>query len=123
MRPVKGRPTAHGKVDGVGIIGMLTLCTLALRPDQLYMEGLGDASGYFVLHVEEIRTILGEPIGPDMPARFRIDELRIDPDLVAIPPHAPLQGIPHAELVAYLFRVRCFALEGESGVGRNDEAV
>jgi len=49
-----------------------------------------DASGYLVLHGERIARVTVEPLCPQMRAGLGIDQLGIDPDLIARTPYAPL---------------------------------
>lgn len=54
-----------------------------------------------------------------MPAALGIDELRVEPHSPAGVLHAPLENIPHAQLVADLANVDRLVLVSESGAARD----
>jgi hypothetical protein len=54
----------------------------------------------FVLHVEEIGQGLVEPLGPEMIARLRVDELNIDAQAVAGALNAAFENIADVQLAA-----------------------
>ena len=55
-----------------------------------------------VLDGEDVRGIAVEAIGPEMAAGLAVDQLRIDPYVVAGAPHAALQHVADTELAGDL---------------------
>ena len=60
-------------------------------------------------------------LGPELPARGRVDELRIDTDLVTGPAHAAFQHVAHAQLLRRPRAPSARALEGKDRVPGDDE--
>jgi hypothetical protein len=57
---------------------------------QLDLEGDGDCLGDFVLQFEEVGQLAVVALGPEMPARRGVDELRRHAKLVPGSPHTAL---------------------------------
>ena len=66
--------------------------------DELGVERAGQTRDDFVLHVEEIGQRLVEPLGPEMIARFGVDELHVDAHAVSAALNAALQHIADVQL-------------------------
>src|SRR5215469_3937903 len=64
----------------------------------------------FVLCFNEVGAGRLEAVGPNMRGAFRIDQLDIDPNLVARPTHAAFEDITDAEIAADLLHVSRLAL-------------
>ncbi len=75
------------------------------------------------MQLEQVGDVLLEAVGPEMRARFRVDELRVDAHAVLVALHRAFEHVANAELLADLLGVDGLALEGEGGVARDDEAV
>jgi hypothetical protein len=116
---VPGSPPEKGVIDRVETVGTLTRRTAAFRRDHLYVDGAGQSSRNLVLHVEEIGALLVEAFGPQMPSALGIDELRVEPHSPGCVLHAPLENIPHAQLVADLADVDWLVLISKSGAARD----
>jgi len=84
--------------------------------DELQVESSGEAAGDFALRVREVSAVGFEPIGPQVGAVFGVDQLHVDSDLVAGPPHAAFEDIADAELAPDLLHIDARALVGKGGV-------
>ena len=73
-----------------------------LGGDELGVERARQTRDDFVLHVEEIGERLVEPLGPEMIARFGVDELHVDAHAVAAALNAALEDIADVQLAADL---------------------
>ena len=76
-----------------------------------------------VLHLQQIGAGGVELIGPKMRAAVGVDELGVDPHLIAARLHRAFQHIAHAQILADRLGVDRLALVGEGSVARDDEAV
>ena len=77
----------------------------------------------FVLHVEEIGQGLIEPLGPEMIARFGVDELHVDAHAVSAALNAALEDIADVQLAPDLLQIDRLALIGEGGVAPDHDGV
>jgi hypothetical protein len=93
----------------------------SLGDDQVGVQRARQARDDFVLHVEEIGERLIEPFGPEMIARFGVDELDIDAHTVSAALNAALKDIADVQLAADLLQINVLALEGEGGVAPDHE--
>jgi hypothetical protein len=75
------------------------------------------------LQLEQLAYVLLETVGPPMRAWFGVDELRVDAHVTSVALHRACEHIANAELLTDLLCVHALALEGEGGVGCDDEAV
>ena len=69
-----------------------------LGGDELGVQRARQARDDFVLHVEEIGERLVEPLGPEMIARFGVDELDVDAHAVSAALDAALEDIADVQL-------------------------
>ena len=76
-----------------------------------------------VLHLQQIGAGSVELIGPEMGAAPGVDELGVDPHLIAARLNRAFQHIAHAQILADRLGVDRLALVGKGGVARDDEAV
>ena len=76
---------------------------------------------HLVLRLQQIGAGSVELFGPDMRAAVGVDELGIDPHLVAAGLHRAFQHIAHPQILADGFGVDRFALVGEGRVARDHE--
>ena len=90
--------------------------------DELGVQRAGQAGDDFVLHVEEIGQRLVEPLGPEMIARFGVDELHIDAHAVSAALNAALEDIADVQLAPDRLHVERLALVGERRVAGDHEA-
>ena len=65
----------------------------SLGGGELIVQSAGETGDDLVLHVEEIGERLVEPLGPEMIARFGVDELYVDPHAIAAALNAALDDI------------------------------
>ena len=92
----------------------MRLRALDLRPLELGGDRADDAGRDLVLQFEDIVERPFEPIGPDVGAAHRIDELAGDANAVFRPAHAAFDDIPHAKLTPDLLLVHRRAPVGET---------
>jgi hypothetical protein len=85
------------------------------------MERERDAAGYLVLHGKRVACVTVEPLCPQMRAGLGINQLGIDPDLIARTPYAPFQHIAHTEFVTDLLRIDRLVFVGERGIAGDHE--
>src|SRR5271170_5293582 len=88
-----GCPTAHREIDGVGIGGPLAHPAQAFGSDEFDVERTGEARDEFHLQLAELRPFAVEAVGPYVRAGFGRDELSVERDILADPPHAALEDI------------------------------
>ena len=102
------RPTAHDEIVRirVGRAGALR----RFRLDQFIAQGVGQPRDDLILQLEQISHVLLEPLGPEMRAGFRVDELRVDPHPVLVALDRAFEHVANAELLADLFGVDGFCL-------------
>jgi len=93
------------------------------RGDQRYIERSRDPTSDLVLYGKEVAQFTVEPLGPEMRVGLGIDELRVDPYLVARPLDAPFQQIAHAQFAADILCVDWLVLIGEGAVARDHKHV
>ena len=66
---------------------------------------------------------LVEPLGPEMAARFGVDELDIDAHSVLAALNAALEDVADVQLPADLLQIDVLALVGEGGVAPDHEGA
>src|SRR5262249_40159550 len=88
--------------------------------DQLPAERVGDAARNLVLYGEQIADIVVETLRPKMPVGCCIDQLRVDPNLVAGTSDAALEDIPYPQFAADLFGVHVLVFVREGRIARDD---
>ncbi len=91
---------------------MLAQRAVAFSLDKVGAQRVCNAAGYVVLHFHEVGTVAVEAFGPKMGAGLRVDQLSVDPDLVAGFLHGPFQDISHAQ-----FPADCVRAYGPTFVG------
>src|ERR1700681_2564454 len=101
---------------------MFLLDPSARRADQFTVHDSGEAGGYFVLQFRQIASLTVETVSPEMRATLRIDELRVDLNLLPSPPNAAFQNIPYAEIPTDLLHVSRLPLVGEGSGPGDDKA-
>ena len=92
-----------------------------LGGDELGVQRAREPRDDFILHVEEIGQGLIEPLGPEMIARFGVDELHVDAHAVSAALNAALQHIADVQLAPDLLHVDGLALVGERRVARDHD--
>ena len=102
---------------------MLGCKPLPITLGQIERERADNLLRHVVLNSEDIGQVPIETLGPQMPARSRVDELRGDPHPVAGFADAPFQHIAHAEALAHLLNVHVPALEGEGRIAGDHEQL
>jgi hypothetical protein len=117
---VEPRQTLKIEVHRVGVRGLFGASRLG--GDELGVERVRQARDDFILHVEEIGERLVEPLGPEMTARFGVDELHVDAHAVSAALDAALEDVADAQLAADCFRSTCLPL-GEGGVAPDHDGV
>ena len=85
------------------------------------IERARQARDDFILHIEEIGERLVEPLGPEVTASLRVNELHVDAHAVRAALDAALEDIADVQLAADLFQIDGFALVSESGVAPDYE--
>ena len=93
-----------------------------LGGDELGVQRARQARDDFVLHVEEIGERLIEPLGPEMIARFGVDELNVDAHAASAALNAALEDIADIQLAPDLLQIDVLALVGEGRVAPDHEA-
>ena len=94
-----------------------------LGGDELGVERARQARDDFVLHVEEIGQGLVEPLGPEMIARFGVDELHVDAHAVSAALDAALEDIADVQLAPDLSSRRRLAFVGERRVAPDHDGA
>ena len=107
------------EVHRVGVRGLFRASRLG--GDELGVQRACQARDDFVLHVEEIGEGLIEPLGPEMIARFGVDELDIDAHAVSAALNAALEHIADVQLAPDRLHVERLALVGERGIAGDHE--
>ena len=75
---------AHGEIERVGVSDALVSLRLGL--DEFDAQRVGQSRDHLILQLEQVGHVLLESIRPEMGARLRVDQLRVDahPALVAL---------------------------------------
>ena len=90
---------------------------------ELGVQRVRQARDDFVLHVEKIGQGLIEPLGPEMIARFGVDELHIDAHSVSAALNAALQHIADVQVASDCLHVEPLALVNKRRIaGDHDRA-
>src|SRR5438132_179278 len=88
-------------IERIGVIGRTT----RLCDRELPLERAGNARRNLVLHGEQIADVAVEALGPEMRAGLGVDQLDVDPDLMAGSLNTAFQNIADAQLAADLLGV------------------
>src|SRR5215831_8804624 len=91
------------------------------RSDKLKVERDGNSVRDLVLQSEQIAYVIVEPLRPEMGVGPRVDQLRVDADLIARTPNAPFEYVTHTKLSADLLGVYPLVLIGERRIARDHE--
>jgi hypothetical protein len=91
--------------------------------DKFYPKHACKLDGDRVLQREEIGDLPIKTVGPEMPAGFSVNELRIHAHALSRLADAPFEHIAHAELAPDPLHVYWLALESEGGVARDHERL
>ena len=83
--------------------------------DKLRVERARQARDDFVLHVKEIGERLVEPLGPEVTASLRVNELHVDAHAVSAALDAALEDIADVQLAPDLLQIDSLALVGACG--------
>ena len=105
------------EVHRVGVRGLFRASRLG--GDEFDVQRARKARDDFVLHVEEISQGLVEPLGPEMIARFGIDQLDIDAYSVSAALNAAFEDIANVQLAPDLLQIDGLALVGERRITRD----
>ena len=116
---VEPSQTLKIEVHRVGVRSLFRASRLG--GDELGVQRARQARDDFVLHVEEIGERLVEPLGPEMTARFGVDELHIDAHAVSAALDAAFEDIADVQLAADLLQIDGLALVGEGRVAPDHE--
>jgi hypothetical protein len=92
-----------------------------LFPGQSHREGSHDPPGDLILQPEDVRNGTIVTLRPQMAAGHGIDQLGIDPHLIAGAPHAALQHVADAELLGDLLDLHGRSFVSEHRVPCDDE--
>jgi hypothetical protein len=84
--------------------------------DELRPDRIDDTIGDIILPREDIGNRAIVPVGPDVNALGRIDQLGGDSDVATRLPHAALEHVTCAQIGRQLPDVDRFAFEGKAGV-------
>src|SRR6516164_9376088 len=105
---VPERPSVKSIIHRVEAVGTLARRPLALRRDQLNVDGTGQAGNDLVLHLEGVGALLVEAFSPLMRAALGIDELHVEAHPFSCVLHTAFEDVSHAELAADLAGVNQF---------------
>jgi hypothetical protein len=87
-----------------------------LRGDELGVQRVRQAGDDFVLHVEASGERLVEPLGPEMIARFGVDELHVDAHTGSAALHAAFEDVADVQLAPDRLHIEPLAFVGEGRV-------
>ena len=88
---------------------------------EIHGQGCDDLADHLVLQREHLDGRAVVPFGPQMPAVERVDELGVDPDVLAVPPHAALQHVANPQILGDLLHLGRLVLVGPARVAGDDE--
>ena len=114
-------PAAQIELIGVHVGGRRPGDRLRLARQQPDPQRCDDAAGDLVLDGEHVGEHTVVALGPQIPARGRVGQLRRDPDPVPGPADAALEDVAGTQPGTHLPRVRARALEGEGGLAGSHE--
>ncbi len=114
-------PAAQIELIGVHVAGRRPGDRLRLGRQQPDPEGSDDAAGDLVLHGEDVGEHPVVALGPEMPARGRVGQLRRDPNPLPGPADAPLQDVAGTQPGTHFTHVEGRPLEGEGRLARGHE--
>jgi hypothetical protein len=85
QRQRQERPPAHRQIDGVRILHVGRLRRFGHA--ELVAQGVGQLRHHLILQLEQIRHVHLEPVGPDVGARFGVDQSRVGPHPILVALH------------------------------------
>ena len=91
-------PPAHGEIEGVEIVDARV--SLRLRDDEFVAQAIRQPRYDLILQFQQIGDVFIEPVGPEMRAGFRIDQLCVDAHPVLLALHRAFEDVAHVELLA-----------------------
>ena len=103
---------------GLAVAGAATLDGLLFFRQQLELQRLDDGLRNLVLQRKDVGEVAVVTLGPDLPARGPVDELRRDAHPVAGATHASLKHVTDPELAGGVAHIHMAVLESEHGVAR-----
>src|SRR5215471_2252260 len=109
------------KIVGSEIVGGAGERPFGLGNLKRRLDDCGDAGRDLILKVEYIFQRAVEPIGPEMRADFRLDQLPSDAHSVAGFPHTALEHVAHAEFERDLLYIDRLAFIGEGRIASDDK--
>jgi hypothetical protein len=87
-RLVEHGPVAHSLVDRVRIGSVFRKRPLGLCPNQLDVQGAGNAGSHFALNLEKMFQMLVKAVRPDVRSGRSINQLSIDSNFIPIASYA-----------------------------------
>ena len=120
--PYGTKPSPENRGRRVGARGLFGASRLG--GDERDVQRARQARDDFVLHVEEIGERLVEPFGPEVIARFGVDELHVDAHAVSAALNAAHEDITDVQFAPDRLHVERLALVGERRIaGDHDGAT
>ena len=113
------RKTLEGYVFGVGICRARPLCPSRLGLGKLNFHRARQNGDDFVLRLQQIGAWGVELFSPKVRAAASVDELGVDPDLIATWLHRALENIAHAQILADHLGVDRLALVSHGRIARD----
>ncbi len=118
---MKSRPAALEALPSIEGGGRLASGRHGAGTDsQRGLESGGDGIHDLVLHGEDVFEVAIVPLGPELAAVGRVDELAADADALARATHAPGNDVANPEIAAHLPRVDGSTFVGEYGAPSDD---
>jgi hypothetical protein len=77
---------------------------------ELRSQRLRDSSGDLTLYPKDVRQLPIVDLGPQVGIALRVNQLNIDPHLIAYSLHTAFKNVPHAKLLCDLGEIPWFAL-------------
>ena len=95
---------AHREIEDIGVFG--TRASFGFRLDELETQSIGQSRHHLILQLEQVGDVFLKAFGPEMGARFGVDELRVDANPILVALDRAFEHIANAELPADLRRRR-----------------
>src|SRR5262245_36570710 len=103
-------------IVGSEVFGWLALGQLNFGPFECRQNCANDVDGYLVLKIKNILKRTIEPVGPDMRATVRVDELSSDANARHCLADAAFQHVANTKLSTNLSYVELLAFVKEAGI-------
>ena len=94
---------------------------LDLGEAKFRLDRTGDAACDWILELEDARKVAGEPVGPDLDAARRVDQLTGDPHPISAFANATLKHVADAKLAADLLHIDGSSFVGEARIPCDNE--